>query len=89
MSGEKYSIVMLRHGNSIWTENNLFCGWYDSNLSERGIFRLINYQLSKLEFLSLFLLLFVHGVKDFKKQRKQGRHLMNLIINLIWHTPQN
>lgn len=33
----KYKIVMVRHGESEWNEKNLFCGWFDANLSEKGI----------------------------------------------------
>lgn len=29
-------LVLARHGESEWTKNNLFCGWYDAKLSERG-----------------------------------------------------
>jgi broad specificity phosphatase PhoE len=32
----KYKIVMVRHGESEWNKLNLFCGWYDANLSELG-----------------------------------------------------
>ncbi|KAH0956338.1 hypothetical protein HN011_008452 [Eciton burchellii] len=32
----KYRIVMVRHGESEWNKLNLFCGWYDSTLSEKG-----------------------------------------------------
>lgn len=31
---------MVRHGESEWNKLNLFCGWYDANLSEKG--RIIN-----------------------------------------------
>ncbi|XP_019867499.1 phosphoglycerate mutase 1 [Aethina tumida] len=31
-----YKIVMVRHGESEWNEKNLFCGWFDANLSEKG-----------------------------------------------------
>ncbi|XP_026740880.1 phosphoglycerate mutase 2-like [Trichoplusia ni] len=33
----KYKIVMIRHGESEWNQKNLFCGWYDANLSEKGL----------------------------------------------------
>lgn len=33
----KYSIVMVRHGESEWNQKNLFCGWYDADLSTKGI----------------------------------------------------
>lgn len=33
----KYKIVMVRHGESEWNQKNLFCGWFDANLSEKGI----------------------------------------------------
>ncbi|CAG9791631.1 unnamed protein product [Diatraea saccharalis] len=35
MSG-KYKIVMIRHGESEWNQKNLFCGWYDADLSDKG-----------------------------------------------------
>jgi len=33
----KYTIVMLRHGESEWNKENKFCGWFDANLSEAGV----------------------------------------------------
>lgn len=32
-----YRIVLLRHGESIWNQENLFSGWTDVDLSERGV----------------------------------------------------
>lgn len=32
----QYKIVMVRHGESEWNEKNLFCGWFDANLSKKG-----------------------------------------------------
>jgi 2,3-bisphosphoglycerate-dependent phosphoglycerate mutase len=32
-----YKIVLLRHGESIWNKENLFTGWTDVDLSERGV----------------------------------------------------
>lgn len=34
----KYKIVMVRHGESEWNQKNLFCGWFDANLSEKGAY---------------------------------------------------
>jgi len=31
-----YKIVMVRHGESEWNQKNLFCGWYDALLSDKG-----------------------------------------------------
>jgi 2,3-bisphosphoglycerate-dependent phosphoglycerate mutase len=31
-----YRVVMLRHGESVWNRENLFTGWTDVDLSERG-----------------------------------------------------
>lgn len=28
---------MVRHGESEWNQKNLFCGWYDANLSDKGV----------------------------------------------------
>lgn len=32
----KYTLVMVRHGESTWNKENRFTGWYDSDLSEVG-----------------------------------------------------
>ncbi len=32
-----YSLVLLRHGQSVWNLENVFTGWTDVELSERGI----------------------------------------------------
>lgn len=34
----KYKIVMIRHGESEWNQKNLFCGWFDADLSPKGKF---------------------------------------------------
>ncbi|XP_050544099.1 phosphoglycerate mutase 2-like [Daktulosphaira vitifoliae] len=36
MTGRRI-VVMARHGESEWSKNNVFCGWYDSLLSDRGV----------------------------------------------------
>ena len=30
------SLILLRHGQSTWNQENLFTGWYDADLSEQG-----------------------------------------------------
>jgi len=30
------NLVLVRHGESIWNKNNLFTGWTDVDLSEKG-----------------------------------------------------
>ncbi len=30
------TLVLLRHGESVWNAKNLFCGWVDVDLSEKG-----------------------------------------------------
>lgn len=42
----KYKIVMVRHGESEWNQENKFCGWFDAKLSEKGIIM----SLKSLEF---------------------------------------
>lgn len=32
----KYKVVMVRHGESEWNQKNLFCGWFDAELSDKG-----------------------------------------------------
>jgi len=31
-----YKVVLLRHGESIWNKENLFTGWTDVDLSDKG-----------------------------------------------------
>jgi 2,3-bisphosphoglycerate-dependent phosphoglycerate mutase len=30
-------LVLIRHGESVWNKENLFCGWFDADLSDTGI----------------------------------------------------
>lgn len=32
-----YKIVLLRHGESVWNQQNLFTGWTDVDLSDKGL----------------------------------------------------
>lgn len=32
-----YNLILLRHGNSVWNQKNLFTGWVDVDLSEQGV----------------------------------------------------
>lgn len=32
----KYTLILLRHGNSVWNQENLFTGWVDVELSDLG-----------------------------------------------------
>eukprot|EP00092_Neocalanus_flemingeri_P003696 GFUD01003972.1.p1 GENE.GFUD01003972.1~~GFUD01003972.1.p1 ORF type:complete len:615 (-),score=155.92 GFUD01003972.1:353-2197(-) len=32
-----YKVVMIRHGESTWNQENKFCGWFDAGLSEKGV----------------------------------------------------
>ncbi|XP_041066470.1 phosphoglycerate mutase 2-like [Carcharodon carcharias] len=31
-----YKLVIVRHGESSWNQENRFCGWFDADLSEKG-----------------------------------------------------
>jgi 2,3-bisphosphoglycerate-dependent phosphoglycerate mutase len=33
----KYTLVLVRHGESVWNKENLFTGWADCPLSEKGL----------------------------------------------------
>ena len=30
-------VVLVRHGESAWNQENKFCGWYDADLAPTGI----------------------------------------------------
>ncbi|WP_022886076.1 phosphoglyceromutase [Glaciibacter superstes] len=32
-----YTLILLRHGNSLWNQQNLFTGWVDVRLSDQGV----------------------------------------------------
>lgn len=33
----RYTLVLLRHGQSTWNDENRFTGWYDCPLSAQGV----------------------------------------------------
>src|SRR5688572_7527899 len=35
-SGSMSTLVLLRHGQSVWNEQDLFTGWYDAELTAKG-----------------------------------------------------
>jgi len=37
MSEAKYKLVLVRHGESLWNQQNLFTGWTDVDLSDKGV----------------------------------------------------
>ncbi|MCH9630988.1 MAG: 2,3-bisphosphoglycerate-dependent phosphoglycerate mutase [Chlamydiia bacterium] len=37
MSGKAAKLVLVRHGQSVWNKRNLFTGWVDIPLSQKGI----------------------------------------------------
>lgn len=32
-----HRLVIVRHGESAWNQENRFCGWFDADLSEKGV----------------------------------------------------
>ena len=32
-----YRLILVRHGESLWNQRNLFTGWADADLSAQGI----------------------------------------------------
>jgi len=52
LSSKNLNLVLLRHGESIWNNKNLFTGWTDVDLSEKGLeeSRLAAYELKKSGF---------------------------------------
>lgn len=36
-SNKKFTVVMVRHGESEWNDKNLFSGWYDAKLNKKGL----------------------------------------------------
>lgn len=37
-----HTLVLLRHGESVWNKKDLFCGWTDVELSPRGVSEILN-----------------------------------------------
>lgn len=35
--GKKAKLILMRHGKSLWNERNIFTGWVDIPLSEKGV----------------------------------------------------
>ena len=36
MSNAPYTLILLRHGESVWNADNLFTGWVDVDLTDKG-----------------------------------------------------
>ena len=36
-SGETTKLILIRHGESLWNQENRFTGWQDVDLSEKGL----------------------------------------------------
>lgn len=34
--GSVYKVVFIRHGESVYNQENRFCGWHDADLSPKG-----------------------------------------------------
>ena len=32
-----FQLVLIRHGDSVWSVENKFCGWHDADLSLKGL----------------------------------------------------
>ena len=74
----KYTIVMVRHGESEWNQLNLFCGWYDAGLSEKGRFTFIYmYHLKSPDRVGFI----------FQGQKGRDRNLS--FLRLFWGENQN
>ena len=37
MTNAPYTLILLRHGESEWNAKNLFTGWVDVDLNEKGL----------------------------------------------------
>ncbi|VDL99921.1 unnamed protein product [Schistocephalus solidus] len=35
-SSKVYKVVLIRHGESVYNQENRFCGWHDADLSDKG-----------------------------------------------------
>jgi 2,3-bisphosphoglycerate-dependent phosphoglycerate mutase len=43
LSGRKnFHLTLVRHGESLWNEKNLFTGWRNVNLTEKGVKEAMN-----------------------------------------------
>lgn len=52
----KYKIVMVRHGESEWNQKNLFCGWYDASLSDKGKVKERTYLLQMIAYVGYYVM---------------------------------
>ncbi|GAB0090915.1 Phosphoglycerate mutase [Sergentomyia squamirostris] len=47
--GAPYRVVFVRHGESEWNSLNLFCGWHDAELSDKGKWDAVNISAEALK----------------------------------------
>src|SRR5437773_1651779 len=57
-------LILLRHGESMWNKKNLFTGWVDVPLSEKGIQEAIDagHKMSKLPIDIIFSSTLIRGI---------------------------
>lgn len=37
MAAPAFKVVMVRHGESVYNQENRFCGWHDADLATTGL----------------------------------------------------
>ena len=73
------TLVLVRHGQSQWNKENLFTGWKDPDLTERGIEEAINAgQKIKQTNISFDL----HFTSKLKRAQKTGTLIMLSLIHI-------
>ena len=74
---------MIRHGESEWNKLNKFCGWFDSDLSEKGNILIFFYELT-MEIKILIwktIIFFKKGIEEAKaggKALKDGAYVFDV-----------
>ena len=75
-----YKLVLIRHGESVWNNENRFTGWTDVDLSERGIQEAKD--AGKIMKNKGFL--FRHAYTSYQKRAIKTLHLALEEMDLLW-----
>ena len=71
-----YKIILLRHGESTFSAQNKFCGWYDAELTPEGILQAKNVKKSLKSYLPELDIVF-----GFSSSLKRSKDTLKIISN--------
>ncbi len=76
-------LILVRHGNSVWNQKNIFTGWVDVSLSKKGIIEASDAGkiLAKVKFDAIFTSTLSRAIMTLQLMMLENEDLRTLIIS--------